>query len=84
MVDTNISEQLTRILDELRAQRVELRRLSENLMLTSRTVNSLAGRLDGLRDDLELMIRTEIGGLFAHLETRLEQRIDEAIRTKPS
>ena len=75
MVDTNISEQLTRILDELRAQRVELRRLTDNQMLLNRSINSL-------RDDLELMIRTEIGGLFAHLETRLEQRIDSAVRAK--
>jgi hypothetical protein len=46
--------------------------LSENQMLISRGISSL-------RDDLELMIRTEIGGLFAHLETRLEQRLDAAV-----
>jgi hypothetical protein len=67
-----LEEQMARVLDELRAIRIEQRRLSENQMLTSRAINSL-------RDDLELMIRTEIGGLFAHLETRLEQRIDEAV-----
>jgi hypothetical protein len=61
------------LIDELRAIRAEMRRLSENQMLTSRAITSL-------RDDLELMIRTEIGGLFAHLETRLEQRIDAAVQ----
>jgi len=67
------------ILDELRALRNEMRRLAENQMLTSRAVNNVRDSLNSLRDDLELMIRTEIGGLFAHLETRLEQRIDEAV-----
>jgi hypothetical protein len=63
----------TMLVDELRAIRAEMRRLSENQMLTSRAITSL-------RDDLELMIRTEIGGLFAHLETRLEQRIDAVMQ----
>jgi hypothetical protein len=72
-----IAEQLTRIIDEQRAIRAEMRRLSENQMLTSRAITSL-------RDDLELMIRTEIGSLFAHLETRLEQRIDAAIKHPPA
>jgi len=61
------------IIDELRAIRNEMRRLSENQMMTSRAIS-------GLRDDLELMIRAEIGGLFAHLETRLEHRIDQVVR----
>jgi hypothetical protein len=38
------------IVDELRVIRAEMRRLSENQMLTSRAITSL-------RDDLELMIR---------------------------
>lgn len=59
-----------RIHTELEAQRNELRRLAENQMDGNRA-------LRGMRDDINLMIRTEIGGLFAHLETRLEQRIDE-------
>jgi len=57
------------IIDELRAIRSELQRLNDNQMLMSRSIRAL-------RDDLELMLKTEIGGLFAHLETRLEQRID--------
>jgi hypothetical protein len=64
-----IAEQLTRVIDEQRAQRLELRRFSEIQMDFARTQRAI-------RDDLELMIKTELGGLFAHLETRLEQRID--------
>jgi hypothetical protein len=66
------SETLAFILTELRAMRLEQRRLAENQMMTNRTISSL-------REGLELMIRIEIGGLFAHLETRLEQRIDAAV-----
>jgi hypothetical protein len=63
----------TMLIDELRAIRAEMRRLSENQMFTSRAITAL-------RHDLELMIRTEIGGLFAHLATWLEQRIDAAVQ----
>jgi len=65
-----IMTRLDRMHTELEAQRNELRRLAENQMDGNRA-------LRGMRDDINLMIRTEIGGLFAHLETRLEQRIDE-------
>ena len=77
-----IAEQQARILDELRAQRVEMRRLAENQQMTSQSINSLRDTTNALRNDLELMIRTEIGGLFAHLETRLERRIDDALRER--
>jgi cell division protein FtsB len=66
-----IQQQLKAVLDEQRAQRLELRRLSENQMQMARNIHSL-------RDELELMIKVEIGGLFAHLETRLERYIDGA------
>jgi hypothetical protein len=68
-----ISKQIARIYDELRVLRQEQRRLSENQMLTIRAINSL-------RHDLELTILTEIGGLFVHLETRLEQCIEESMK----
>lgn len=70
-----IGEQLARIIDEQRALRIELRRLSENQMELARAQRST-------RDDVELMIRTEIGGLFAHLETRLEQRIEAVVKKR--
>jgi hypothetical protein len=71
-----IAKQIERVLAEQAAMRNELRRLSENQMMTARSIQ-------GLRDDLELMIRTEIGGLFAHLETRLERRIDAVLAKVP-
>jgi hypothetical protein len=64
---------LEQIRDEQRALRNEMRRLAENQMDTTRAIRAL-------RDELELMIRTEIGGLFAHLETRLENRIAERLK----
>jgi hypothetical protein len=68
-----LSKLLEQIRDEQRALRNEMRRLAENQMDTTRSIRAL-------RDDLELMIRTEIGGLFAHLETRLENRIAERLK----
>ena len=75
-----IAKQLERVLDEQRALRGEMRRLTENQMLTTRSIETVRNTIDGLRDDLELMIRTEIGGLFAHLETRLEHQIGERLK----
>jgi hypothetical protein len=74
-----IAEQLTRVIDEQRAQRLELRRLNDNQMTIAREQRSIRDQIGSLRDELELMIKTEIGGLFTHLETRLEQRIDAII-----
>ena len=70
-----ILKRLDRMHTELEAQRNELRRLAESQMDGNRA-------LRGMRDDINLMVRTEIGGLFAHLETRLEQYIDEHLRNK--
>lgn len=70
-----MGENVARLLEEQRAMRLELRRLAESQQMTANAIRSL-------RDELELMIRTEIGGLFAHLETRLEHYIDEAIRER--
>jgi len=77
---TNIVlEQLKRIHEEQRAMRNEMRRMAENQMIAARALESVRNSIGGLRDDLELMIRIEIGGLFAHLETRLENRIAERL-----
>jgi hypothetical protein len=70
-----VLEHVKRTQDELRGMRNEMRRLSENQMDTTRAIRAL-------RDELELMIRTEIGGLFAHLETRLENRIAEQLTVR--
>jgi len=68
-----LTKLLEQIRDEQRALRNEMRRLAENQMDTTRAIRAL-------RDELELMIRTEFGGLFAHLARRLEARIAERLK----
>jgi len=82
-----IAKQLEKVLDEQRDMRNEMRRLAENQMSTARAVESsrdntesLRRTVEAMREDLRLMIRTEIGGLFAHLETRLEHQIGERLK----
>jgi len=84
-----IAEQLKRVLDEQQAMRHEMRRLAENQVSTARAVEnsrdnteSLRRTVEAMREDMRLMIRTEIGGLFAHLETRLENRIAEQLAVR--
>ena len=84
-----VLEHVKRIHDEQRAMRDEhcamrneMRRLAENQLLQARSLEGVRNSIGGLRDDLELMIRTEIGGLFAHLETRLENRIAEQLTVR--
>ena len=71
-----------RVHDEQRALHNEMRRLAENQLLQARSLEGVRNSIGGLRDDLELMLRTEIGGLFAHLETRLEIRIAEQLAVR--
>ena len=71
-----------RVHDEQRALHNEMRRLAENQLLQARSLEGVRNSIGGLRDDLELMLRTEIGGLFAHLETRLENRIAEQLAVR--
>jgi len=77
-----IAEQLKRVLDEQASMRNELGRLNQNQMDTARSIRDTIRAINSLRTDLELMIRTEIGGLFAHLETRLEHRIAEQLEPR--
>jgi len=77
-----IAEQLKRVLDEQASMRNELGRLNQNQMDTARSIRDTIRAINSLRTDLELMIRTELGGLFAHLETRLENRIAEQLAVR--
>ena len=77
-----INTRLDRMLDEHKGMRNEMRRMAENQLIAGRSLESVRNTIGGLRDDLELMIRTEIGGLFAHLETRLENRIAEQLTVR--
>ena len=51
-----------RVHDEQRALHNEMRRLAENQLLQARSLEGVRNSIGGLRDDLELMLRTEIGG----------------------
>jgi len=77
-----ISARLDRMYDEQHSMRNELGRLNQNQMDTARSIRDTIRAINSLRTDLELMIRTEIGGLFAHLETRLEHRIAEQLAVR--
>ena len=77
-----LGKNLERILEEQRAQRNEMRRLSEGIERTDRAVIGMSRDVRELRNDLELMIKIEIGGLFTHLETRLENYISEVLKEK--
>ena len=73
---------LDQLHDEQRSMRHEIGRLNQNQMDTARSVRDTIRTINSLRTDLELMVRTEIGGLFAHLETRLEHRIAEQLAVR--
>ena len=77
-----ISARLDRMHDEQHSMRNEIGRLNQNQMDTARSLRDTIRAINSLRTDLELMIRTEIGGLFAHLETRLEARIADQLEAR--
>jgi hypothetical protein len=69
----------TQTLVELRQSRAEQRDLRDLLLKTIDFTRRIERRVEELRDDLELMIKAEIGGRLAHVETRLEQHVDLAV-----
>lgn len=82
-----VLKRLDAIQAEQRYQRAEMREAANALMLLTRSVSNLSAdirslegslirRFDAARDELELVIKSELGGRFANLETRLEDRID--------
>jgi hypothetical protein len=75
---------LKEIRDEQKAMRVEMRRLAEVQAGQSRTMVSILEAQNHFRDDVVTMVRAEIGGLFAHLETRMENLIASEIRDRLS
>lgn len=70
-----LAAQLRLVLDEQRAMRAEQRRIADILAGVLRSV-------EHIRDDLTLSVKAEIGGLFANLETRLENRIAAEIDSR--
>lgn len=66
------------VINDQRAMQIDLRRNTE-------AVAGLSRSIEHMRDDLVVMLKAEIGGMFANLETRLEHRIADQIdaRTNP-
>jgi hypothetical protein len=84
-----IAAQLKLVLDEQRAMRDEQRAMRDEQrsmrLEQRRTAEAVAGlsrSIDHIREDLTLSVKMEIGGLFANLETRLEQRIAAEIEER--
>lgn len=69
-------EQLNEMHRELRA---DIRALGESMLQLSRQVSNLDRRISDVKDELEGTIRMEMGGAFAHLETRLEHLIERRL-----
>ena len=77
----------TLILSVLKDLRTELRQ-QRDLLLTSidymrKMEQRLDARLVAVRDDLELMLKSEIMGRLTHFETTIEQRL-EAVEERAS
>jgi chaperonin cofactor prefoldin len=64
-----------RTLDETRAMRRELRDVREFAIRGVDYTRRLERRIEELKDDLEVLIKGEIGGRLAHLQTELENDI---------
>ncbi len=69
-------EQLNEMHRELRA---DIRALGESMLQLSRQVSNLDRRISDVKDELEGTIKMEMGGAFAHLETRLEHLIERRL-----
>lgn len=63
------------LLEEQRAMRTEQRRMADTLIGLSRSI-------EHIREDMTTMLKAEIGGLFSHLETRLEHRVAAEIEAR--
>lgn len=69
-------EQLNEMHRELRQHIFEMQK---SLLTVSRQVVNLDRRLSDVKDELEGTIKLELGGAFAHMETRLEHFIERRI-----
>ena len=79
-IDLNfIGRQLERVLDEQRTLRREMDDV-RNLVLGLADQNRRLDRhISDMQADLELMIKSEIGGRMSNVESRLEARTDRQI-----
>jgi type III secretory pathway component EscV len=77
-----LGAQLSRVLDEQRAVRADMRRMLDTLAGLSRRLDRVVDSIEHIRDDLSLTVKAEIGGLFANLETRMERLIADEIEQR--
>ena len=90
-VDLNLLAHLAnQTLTEMRDMRRELNDVRTLTLLTSEQTRRLDRRISELRDDLELMLKSEIMGSLTHFETRMERSMTalaervETLETRPS
>lgn len=74
-----IGRQLERIFDEQRALRQEMGDVRTLVVGLAEQNRRLDRRLLDMQSDLELMIKSEIGGRLTNVESRLEARTDRQI-----
>lgn len=71
-----LSRQQSLLLEELRAVRIESREIRRSFTLISEHFSRQEHRIVELRDDLETLVKLELGGAIANLETRLETALE--------
>ena len=71
-VESHTLEYLRRLDRRTEAMQIDIRRNSE-------VIAGLARSFEHMRDDLVIMLKAEIGGMLANLETRLEHHIADEI-----
>ena len=71
-----IGRQLERVLDEQRALRREVDDVRSLVLALADQNRRLDRHLSDMQADLELMVKSEIGGRMSNLESRLEARTD--------
>lgn len=74
-----IARQLDRVLEEQRLMRREMDDVRSLVLGLADQNRRIDRRITDLQADLELMIKSEIGGRMTNLESRLEARTDRQI-----
>ncbi len=64
------------VLEQLRAIRRDIADVRTLTLQNSDYIRRLDRRMSELRDDLEMMVKSELMGRLGHFETVIEQRLD--------
>lgn len=78
---TLVLRRLDDIQSEQRALRKDVLEVRQTLLLGLDYTRRLDRRMGELRDDLELIVKTEVGGWIAALETRIDEEL-QALRDR--